>query len=364
MIIYDQTAIAFIQKTEAMARIILAEAGMNVRRNRFLYQNMLYPIHVVVFEGSKLGYFDSNFWQIGLNRKLVWTAKEDVVRDILKHELAHYLAFIEFGAIQPHGPEFHQVCKRLGFSPEVSAATSNIELSNESKIGDLESERVLEKVKKLLQLSQSTDVHEAELATVRANEILLRYNLNLIADDALSKNETLYMDRVFEQPRRNAKIDAIYEILKHFIVRPVLSHAKGKCALEVTGSLTNVKLARYVAGFLDHELDNLWLVAQKQSQLRGLRAKNSFFSGIAKGFDEKMKASKANFTAPEKQALIKIEEKLNVDMRMIYRRLTQSSSSSRIDEIAQSIGQEKGRNLNIRTGVETKRMGHQIAGRK
>lgn len=364
MIIYDQTALAFIKKTEIMARVILTTAGISVRRQRFLYKNMLYPIHVVVFEGSKLGYFDSNFWQIGLNRKLIWTAKEDVVRDILKHELAHYLAFIEFGATQAHGPEFHQVCRRLGFSAEVSAATANIDLSNERKIGDLESERVLEKVKKLLQLAQSANVHEAELATVRANEILLRYNLSLAANADDSINETLYMDRIFEQLRRNAKLDAIYDILKHFIVRPVISHARGKCVLEVTGSLTNVKLARYVAGFLDHELENLWKVAQRQHKLSGLRAKNSFYTGVAKGFDEKMKNAKMNFTPSEKNSLVAIEEKLSVNMKSIYRRLSYSSSSSRTDEVAQSLGHEKGRHLSIRTGVETKRSNLQIGSRK
>ncbi|MEK6554311.1 MAG: DUF2786 domain-containing protein [Bdellovibrionota bacterium] len=356
MIIYDQTALAFIKKAEAMARKILTEVGVDVRRQRFKFNNFLFPIHVVVFEGDKkLGYFDSKFWQIGLNRKLIWMAKEDVLRDVLKHELAHYLTFIQYPESQPHGTEFKKVCTELGFASEVSAATTNLEIENERKEGDLDSERVLEKVKKLLQLAQSTDTHEAELATVRANEILLRYNLSLLG--SLTDDEPLYMDRIFEQPRRNAKIDAIYDILRHFIVRPVLSHTKDTCVLEVTGSLTNVKLARYIAGFLDRELDTLWQAAQKAHELRGRRAKNSFFLGVARGFDEKMKVSKESFSPTDKKSLVTIEEKLNVDMRAIYRRLSYSASSSRTDENAQSVGHKKGRELNIRAGVESKRSG-------
>jgi hypothetical protein len=347
MIIYDSTTLAFIQKTEQMLREVLKDCGVTVRRSRFLWKNYLYPIHVVVFEGKEWGHFNSSYFQIALNRRLIWSAKDAVVRDILRHELAHYLTLLEYGEVPSHGKEFHEICARFGFPESVSAATMNLETENETKVGDLNSERVLEKVKKLLSLAQSANAHEAELATLKANSLLLRHNL-----DYVEKEETLYLDRLLVRTRKDDKLTAIYEILRHFIVRPVISMGKGTVCLEVTGTKTNVTLARYVAEFLDRELDHQWEEARKEHGLSGLRAKNSFYLGMARGFDEKMKGVKEEFSPEDRSALVKVEKNLDESVRMIYRRLGTVSSGRQTDHEAREVGKQKGRNLSIRHGVE------------
>ncbi len=349
MIVYNDTTLAFIQRSEVLVKDILQSLNFEVKRSRFLCKNYLYPIHVVVFEGTELGHFNAPYLQIGLNLKLIYSAKDSVLRDILKHELAHYLTYIRHGEVQSHGPEFRATCLEFGFPQEISAATMNVEMSNEKKEGDLVSERVIEKVKKLLQLAQSSNPHEAELATLKANELLLRHNLDHIQGEEL---ETIYLDRLLYRPRKDAKLVAIYEILRHFIVRPVLSFGKNSCCLEVSGTLTNVKLARYVAEFLDRELDRLWDTVKAEENLQGLKAKNSFFAGVARGFDEKMKMSKASFSPSDQKALVLVEKKLDHDVRLIYRRLGSSHSGGIVDERARSLGVDKGRNLTIRQGVE------------
>lgn len=349
MIIYDQTTLAFIQKTESMIREILVALGFEVRRTRFIVNKYLYPIQVVVFEGKEWGHFNAPFMQIGLNKKLIYLAKDAVLRDILKHELAHYLTFIYFGTTQPHGKEFKEICTRFGFAEEISAATINLAEANLAKEGDLTSERVLEKVKKLLQLAQSSNPHEAELATLKANQLLLRHNLENLPRD----EESLYLDRILIQKRKDAKLTAIYDILRHFIVKPVLSFGKDVCCLEVSGTLTNVKLARYVAEFLSYEMERLWEMAKTEENLQGLRAKNSFFLGIAKGFEEKMKISKSQMTTSDQKALVIVEKDLNAKVRQIYRRLSSSSSEGKTDLRAAEAGARKGKNLTIRQGVES-----------
>lgn len=347
MIIYDSTSLAFIQKTEQMLREILKECGLTVRRSRFLWKNYLYPIHVVVFEGKEWGHFNAPYFQIALNRRLIWSAKDSVVRDILRHELAHYFTLLEFGPVQAHGKEFHSICERFGFPDSVSAATMNLQIENESREGDIHSERILEKVKKLLSLAQSSNSHEAEIATLKANALLLRHNL-----DYVEKEESLYLDRLLVRTRKDDKLTAIYEILRHFIVRPVISMGKGTVCLEVTGTKTNVTLAKYVAEFLDRELDQQWTLAKKEYGLSGVRAKNSFFLGMAKGFDEKMKGVKKEFSEADQQALVKVEKNLDESIRLIYRRLGSVSSGRQTDHEASEAGKEKGRNLSIRHGVE------------
>lgn len=362
MQVYSENILHFIKKAESMLReIISAEVKLPVNRSRFEFNKFLYPIQVVVFEGNEIGHFNSSYFQIGLNKKLIYQAKDSVLRDILRHELAHYLTLLFYGEVQAHGQEFKEICQRFKFPDHVSLASMNLEESNQSKVGDLDSERVLEKIKKLLKLAESTNSHEAELATLKANQLLLRHHLDY---HQLHDDEELYMDRVLIKPRKEAKMMAIYEILKHFIVRPVLSFGKGSCALEVTGSQTNVKLAHYVANFLDYELDHLWKSAQKETGLSGLRAKNSFFMGVAHGFDEKMKLQKMNFSPDEQKALVVIEKDLESKIGTIYRRLSSSASSQTLDSTANAYGMKKGRELTVRGAVESKSSGHLLTFRK
>lgn len=354
MIIYDQTSIAFIRRSEEMLREILSGIGIPLKRSRFSIGGYLYPIKVVVFEGPELGHFNAPFYQIGLNKKLLFLAKDSVIRDILRHELAHYLTWIEYGVVQPHGPEFKSTCRKFGFPDEVSQAQINLTEANSSKEGDIEAERVIEKVKKLLQLAQSSNVHEAELATMKANALLLRHNLDCIqsCDDG-----PLYMDRVLIQKKKDAKMVAVYEILKHFLVRPVISSGKGQCCLEISGTQTNVKLAVYIAHFLDKELDHLWQESKAEYALQGLRAKNSFLLGIARGFNLKMESSKHDLSVADQKSLVSVEKNLDAKIRQIYGRLSSSRSDHQTDERAGAVGIMKGRSLTIRQGVETSTKG-------
>jgi hypothetical protein len=288
--------------------------------------------------------------QIGLNRKLIYLAKDSVVRDILKHELAHYLTHILYKDVKPHGPEFHAVCERFGFPKEVAEATLNIDEGNLSKEGDIHSERVLEKVKKLLSLASSSNAHEAELATIKANDLLLRHNLDYVKHS----DEPIYLDRLLMRKRKDTKLSAIYSILKHFIVKPVISQGKEACCLEVSGTLTNVKLAGYVANFLDKELDHLWEEVRAEHNLKGIQAKNSFYLGVSEGFDQKMQLQKKNYSEEDRKALVVVEKKLDFDTQMIYKRLSSSRSGHQTDSEARGVGHSKGMNLTIRNAVEGK----------
>ncbi len=348
MFIYDSTSLAFIQKSESFLKEILENAGIEVKRSRFLFKGYFFPINVVVFEGKEWGHFNGPYLQIALNRKLIYLAKDSVVRDILKHELAHYFTYILYRDVRAHGPEFRDVCRQFGFPEEVADATMNLEESNLAKVGDLASERVIEKVKKLFMLAQSSNAHEAELATLKANELLLRHNLDYVKDSP----EPVYMERLLMRKRKDSKISAIYGILKHFIVRPVISQGRDACCLEVSGTLTNVKLAGYVANFLDQELDHLWEEARKELNLKGIQAKNSFFLGVAQGFDDKMTASKMQYSDADKKALVLVEKKLEIDTQAIYKRLGQSRSGHQTDYEASLAGHQKGLSLTIRNAVE------------
>lgn len=362
MMIFDRTSAAFIQKTEGMARSVLQELGFKVNRLRFEFNKYLYPISIVVFEGSELGFFNAKFYQIGLNRKLLYSAKDSVIRDILRHEIAHYLTHLHYphGA-SPHGAEFKEICQRYGLSEEIARASIDLELANDQKEGDLESEKVLNKVQKLLKLAESSNAHEAELATYKANELLIKHSLN---HNDTFKEETIYLDRILYSAKNNSKLVAIYEILTHFLVRPVISHGHKQCCLEICGPKTNVILAKYVAEFLDQQMDYLWSEARGEHKLTGLRAKNSFMLGIAAGFHEKMKKSQREMDVSDQKALITVKQQLEINLSQVYKRLGSTRSTHQMDVSARNLGVEKGKNLTINKGVESKSKGLQLTWRK
>jgi hypothetical protein len=211
------------------------------------------------------------------------------------------------------------------------------------------SEKVLNKVKNLLKLAESSNPHESELATIKANQLLIKHNLEVA--NINTENE-YYVHRLLTRKRKDAKISTIYDILKHFMVRPILSYGKNEVCIEVTGKRMNIELAEYISEFLDRELDRLWKQHKEEHKLSGLKAKNSFFYGLAKGYNEKM--NKLDYSQAEKNALIVLNQKLDETVQKIYRRLGSSYSQGSRDNNSYQLGQNAGKNLNINKGLKNK----------
>ena len=350
MQVFSETIFSFIQKSNQMIFDILKnETPFKTKRSRFEYQGYLYPIDTIIFEGEQLGYFDAGRFQIGLNKTLIYKSKDNLLRDILRHELAHYITFLFYGeAVKAHGLEFKHVCDLYGWPDKIKKASMDFEVENLKK-ESFHSEKVLNKVKNLLKLAESSNAHEAELATIKANQLLIRHNLEIAN---LKSDNEFYIHRLLTRKRKDAKISTIYDILKHFMVKPILSYGKNEVCIEVTGHKMNVELADYVSDFLDRELERLWSEHKNEHKLKGLKAKNSFFYGIAKGYNEKM--NKLNYSNDEQNALIKLNQQLDQTVNKIYRRLGSSYSQGSRDNNSYKLGQSAGKNLNINKGLKNK----------
>lgn len=350
MKVFSENIHLFCKKCETHLKLILTdEVGAKVARSRFIYNYLSLPLRVVLFESnSTLGYFDPHTYQIALNKKLMFGMKEKTLKDILRHELAHYINFIENQVtVMAHGPEFKAICTRFGWDKSISKASLDIDLSESKLEGDLNAEKLKTKFKALLKLSESDNPHEAELATIKANQLLLKYNLNTIEN--IDEN-IIYSNVLMTVKKKSAKLTAIYDILQTFMVKPVLVYGHKQVALEANGPKENVELAEYVANFLDLEFENLW----KKNDLKGLKAKNSFFSGLAKGYLSKSDEMRSNQDASMKNALIKIEKNLNANMNLIYNRMSHTSSKSSIDAGAFDRGKKAGKSLTINQAVKNK----------
>lgn len=355
MLLYSKTIEIFLTRIRAMTKTILREEmSMDVQKSRVLYRGILYPLNIVVFEdASRLGYFDSRTYELGLSKKLMYLAQEEVLRNIIRHELAHFVCYIKYGNQVVHGEEFHLQCKSYGWGSEVYSAYANIELENSKiELHDEKTQKLLNRLKKLLALASSDNAHESEMATLKANELLLEHNLELTKEQS-SSEDLVCVARVLEANRKNAKHVTIYEILKTFYVSPVFNHGRGVFYLEVIGDRTSVELADYVAHFLDLELDKLWKQTQKENPtLKGKSAKNSFLRGVSKGYIEKIENQK-NQKASKNELMI-IEKNVQRQLSMVYPRIGHASlTTGHHNEDAHAAGKQKGANLSINPAIKS-----------
>jgi hypothetical protein len=355
MFLHSNTIKSFITRVrEDVREIVNNEMNLKMDRSRVFYKGIFYPLNIVVFEdNSRLGYFDSRTYELGLSKKLMYQAKESVLKNIIRHELAHFVAFIIHGPHIMHGEEFKNICRSFGWDQEVERAYGNVALENDKIEGDLKTEKLLERLKKLLALSSSDNPHERELATLKANQLLLEHNLDMTRQ-AHQDDEIVYVKRVLEASRKQTKHVAIYEILKTFFVSPVFNHGRGIFYLEVIGDKTSVELAEYVAHFLDVELDNMWKDAKKKNPtFKSLVAKNSFFRGVSKGYVEKIESQKKKSAQSFELALI--EKNLAAQLKTVYSRIGHSSLGGGTHHHgANAAGIESGRNLSIKPGIKNK----------
>lgn len=338
MILYSQKIIAFVNDAKSVLKEILEnEMSLKVSRDRFFFEGSTYPIHIVIYERKNvLGFFNPQFYEIGLNQ-LLMNANLETLKNILRHEIAHYLTHLRFGSYSAsHGPEFNNLCRGYGWGTEVSK--SNICLE---KISSHEIDKgILRKVEKLMALSASSHQNEAEMAILKTQELLLKHNL----DGSSLEPTSFVLVRICEQKRKTSKMEAIARILETFFVSIVYHKVPQGIFLEILGEKENVEVAQYVATVLETELETLW---DKTPLLIGKRAKNSFFFGIAKGYCERIERQKTQLTKESTTALVVCEGKLLCARKMAYQRLSTKRSSSSFLSEATFLGQKAGHGLNI-----------------
>ncbi len=340
MIVYSKKIIQFVDEIKRAVKDVLSkEIRLKVAGDRFYDKRYSYPIKVVVYNNkSMLGYFDPHFYELGFHERLMHSSQ---LHNVIRHELAHYMTFIAHGATdQPHSPEFRAFCIKMGWDEEVYRAT--ICLENETAA--VQESAVLRKVQKLMALAASSNTNEAEQAMIKSQQLLLKHNMEYTGE---TDEERVFLKRIMKQKRENAKMRSIATILETFFVSIVYCRAADFTYLEILGSSVNIEIAEYVAGFLEAELDTLWKQAQRQANLKGKIAKNSFFLGLAKGYCNKIQALKREYNSDVMHALMVIEKKLTLAKALVYPRLSSTRSGGNYCMESSAVGEQMGRQLTI-----------------
>jgi hypothetical protein len=362
---YSNKIIAFLKDaTEIAKRIVLSEMKLPLNGNHFLYQGIYYSLKMYMHNDSKaLGYFDVEFQSISLHQKLMGVSQKQL-EDIIRHELAHYFLYIIFpsGGYTPHGPEFKALCLSLGWGESVYRATMELDTDQMQMLE--EESAILRKVKKLMALSSSTNQHEAEQALLKAQEILLKHNLENVHTDLNGEETSYYMVRMFVMPRLSRKVSSISRILSTFFVTTINTKHHSFSCLDVVGTKENLEISQYVAHFLDIELDRLWLQVKKEYGLSGLVAKNSFMMGVAQGYLNKIERLKFGYTNEQNRDLIVLENQLDQALEMIYPHLTKQRRTFKVCSESNALGVAAGGKLSINPAVATSSDQTILIGRK
>lgn len=304
-LLYSKTLTTFLSALQKEAHALLIKAGYHTR------------ITLVAFEHpEKLGYFDANYFEIGLNKLLLFSPQ---AIEVLKHEIAHLLSYLKTGTLC-HGTDFKLTCADLGLSVDMSRAESQL--------------KQYDRVEKLFRLAERGSLHEAESALLKAQELIHKYQLEKAP---VSDEEEFIVCRSLSASRTSAKLQAIATIVRTLGVSPVMNHVKTGVVLELFGSPLNVTIADHAAAFLDHELEHLYTLAKQTHCLEGLAGRNSFFRGLAAGFVSKMSQERALIATPP--------------THLAYPHLT--TRKSRVIECSQGkkVGQAMGKELNLRSGL-------------
>jgi hypothetical protein len=329
------------------------EMNILFKNTRFKYKNYSIPLHFVVFSNKNiLGYFDSNFYQIGINKNLMYT-DDDTLKNLLRHELAHVVCCLESkNQDLGHGKYYHDICRKFSWGKEVYQSKINIELINTCNIiKDNNFENIFSKIKKLYALSSSENKHEAENATVMANNLINKYNLKNLDNDNDMENDVVLIN-ILESTRSNIKQRIIVKILNEFLVNSFINQGQKSTYISIIGEASNVKIAEYIALSLHSNFKISWSKEKKESS----RLKqNPFFHGLGEGFIDKLKKQKSKeqqVNPIKSKSLMKIKDQLNNNVDLYLNLKTRKTRES-FDQNSYNKGYKKGQNLNINPGIKS-----------
>ena len=326
---------------------------------------------------------------ISISRKLVRNYSWFYVQAILRHEMAHQMADDYYGCFQqnhpPHCEHFLFSCQALGVAVRFRKASIDLQETSLDWKGDKEdegSDKLLDKVQKLLALATSSNEHEALLAMNKVRELYAKYNLDRTQSE---KKESFHHILICHKKKRIERYqDRIISILvEHFFVRVLTCHmfdamsGEYHRAIEIIGTRENALMAEYVYHFLLQQSE-FWVEEAIKSSKRKISSveRRSFRMGVLEGFSEKLRESEkpttdtgsstpfqktsGEFRSSELSvigkavALFKRDKALDSYLEEVYPKLgTRSSGGYSVDLDSFSAGKAVGKSITLNKAVNT-----------
>lgn len=254
---------------------------------------MLPPLFIIDQGDGRLGRWSARERLIGIAEHHIWEHAWDEVLDTLRHEMAHQYVHEILGAgdERPHGGAFSHACELLGIEPGASGRPAGP--------GDARADRILARVRKLLALAASANVHEAEAAMAKANTLLLRYNLELPADGehpgyAARRVGASAAALPLHWKQVATLLDGYFFVECIWVGCYNARRDRMERNLELCGTPANLDFAAYVHDFLHREVERLWGLHRPAHPGPVRSRKREFVCGVLEGLSARLEAERGH----------------------------------------------------------------------
>lgn len=316
------------------------------RVNAELFGGRLSPCPIEVTVMAPLGRWRRSPRGIALSWALVLDRPWLGVIEVLKHEMAHQFVDEALGVRDEtaHGVTFRAVCRDRGIDARAAEAPDA-------------PDEVTGRIRKLLALSESPNVHEAEAAMAAAMRVLRRHGLQL--DDVAAEAAGYRTAQIGQVRARIPKHEQLLAglIAEHLGVRAVwvpawdpVRGARGK-VLEIVGSGDAIELAIHTHAVVLDAAERAWRAWQRAHRVSSDAERRRFFEGVVIGVREAMLSEERSL---QQEGLVLVRDaRLDDWFGRRHPRLVRRSVRVRTDG-AHAAGREAGASLEIHRPLRDK----------
>lgn len=159
-------------------------------------------------------------------------------------------------------------------------------------------EQLLNKLKKLLNLSKSSNINEAELALQKATAMAAEAGIDLAIVQSRNDNEAEKLEMMKETIETGKRLPSLQKyaswlLNKHFNVQVIYSGGRyfGR-SINILGDKRDVEFAKFVNEFVQDDMQRRWEYYKKSNGL-SVSMKDTFMYNVWRGLDSKLSEAKA-----------------------------------------------------------------------
>jgi hypothetical protein len=316
---------------------------------------------------GRLGQWDPRLRVSLISRALAFDRRWGVVVEVLKHEMAHQFVQESLQRCDEpaHGPAFQETCARLGIDPRASGVPDDPAEQGATEAGDGSGSardiRILDRIRRLLALAESPNLHEAQAAASAAQRLMLKYNLECSQSMLPTGYGFRHLGRATGRVSESERLLSLI-LSDHFFVEviwvPVYRALEGRRGhvLEICGTPANLEMAMYVHSFLTESAERLWREHKKSEGIASNRERRTYLAGVMEGFRDKLETQR---TSNREQGLVWVGD---VELSKYYRRrhpyIQHTRSQGNRHTSARSQGRAAGRSLVLHQAIRGESRSH------
>lgn len=292
-----------------------------------------------------LGYYHAEYnnnYIILSDELLSENVSYDTFKEVVEHEVAHFIdeqLYRHMG----HDGSFKYICKAIGIEQSNASLTHKITQVEQTS-------HVLNKVKKLLALSESDNVNEASLAWAKARQLMQEYGIH--ATDSNESN--IYRIGLVRYKKYTQELKTVAHIACKISGCWLLLSDDGVANVAYAhGTKTECEIASYLFDYLRKELNRYYEEAKKNNNF-SYGSKNSFYIGVSKSMCERFEKQELETTGTEVVEYQKENGKLAKEFIYGYSGFRHTKSKARVrDGSAYTSGVNAGKSVAIRGGISS-----------